>query len=133
LFVLENRLRASGIDPSPLWLDTESWVAFGEPLEQWIEQTARYLAHAIVAGCSVIDFAAAIIDGGFPAAIRARIVAATAAAMGGLDLRGIEAPAVCEGAVGANGRVIGAASLPIFARYLVDPDVLFTPPRLSAP
>ena len=126
LFVLENRLRAGGIDPSSLWLRPDDWAAFGEPLDQWIDQTAQYLAHAIVACCSVIDFSAAIIDGGFPANVRARIVEATAKAMAGLNLQGIRPPAVCEGAVGANARVIGAASLPIFARYLVDPNVLFT-------
>lgn len=126
LFVLENRLRARGIDPSSLWLEPDNWTAFGVPLDQWIDQTARYLAHAIVASCSVIDFAAAIIDGGFPAAVRRRVVEATANAMAGLDLQGIRPPAVREGAVGANARVIGAASLPIFARYLVDPKVLFT-------
>jgi predicted NBD/HSP70 family sugar kinase len=125
LFVLENRLRGRAIDPSSLWLDPDNWAAFGAPLDQWIEKTAQYLAHAIVASCSVIDFAAAIIDGGFPAVVRRRIVEATAKAMAGLDLQGIRPPAVREGAVGANARVIGAASLPIFARYLVDPNVLF--------
>jgi predicted NBD/HSP70 family sugar kinase len=126
LFVLENRLRAHGIDPSSLWLEPDNWAAFGAPLDQWIGRTAQYLAHAIVASCSVIDFAAAIIDGGFPVAVRRRIVEATAKAMAGLDLQGIRPPAVREGAVGANARVIGAASLPVFARYLVDPDVLFS-------
>jgi predicted NBD/HSP70 family sugar kinase len=125
IFVLENRLRERGIDPSSLWLQPEGWSAFGEPLDEWIDQAAQYLAHAIVASCSVIDFAAAIIDGGFPVDVRARIVDATAKAMARLDLQGIRSPAVYEGAVGANARVIGAASLPMFARYLVDPNVLF--------
>jgi hypothetical protein len=34
-------------------------------------------------------------------------------------------PEIIEGAVGAQARAIGGASLPIFARYLTDQNVLF--------
>jgi predicted NBD/HSP70 family sugar kinase len=125
IFVLERMLRARGIDPSPLWLAPTDWSGLGAPLQQWIDRAARSLAHAIVASCSVIDFACAIIDGGFPADVRARLVAATDAAIGRLDLQGIQRPQLYPGEVGANARVIGAASLPLFVRYLVDSNVLF--------
>ena len=125
IFVLEGMLRARGIDPSPLWLDPTEWSGLGEPLQQWIDRAGKSLAHAIVASCSVIDFACAIIDGGFPADIGARIVDATSEAMTRLDLQGIARPQIYQGEVGANARVIGAASLPFFARYLLDSSVLF--------
>ena len=118
-------LRERGIDPSPLWLAPRDWSALDEPLQQWIGRAGKSLAHAIVASCSVIDFPTAIIDGGFPVDVRARIVEATSKAMTRLDLQGIQPPQVCEGEVGANARVIGAASLPFFARYLLDREVLF--------
>jgi predicted NBD/HSP70 family sugar kinase len=125
IFVLERMLRERGIDPSPLWLEPEDWRALGAPLDEWIDQTARHLAYAIVASCSVIDFPCAIIDGGFPIEVRARIVEATGEAIGLLDLQGIQPPQVYEGVVGANARVIGGAFLPFFARYLLDRSVLF--------
>jgi predicted NBD/HSP70 family sugar kinase len=125
IVVLESMLRERGIDPSPLWLEPDDWSVLGAPLDEWIEQTAANLAHAIVASCSVIDFPCAIIDGGFPADVRARIVAATDQAIERLDLRGIRRPQVLEGSVGANARVIGGACLPFFARYLLDRNVLF--------
>ncbi len=125
IFVLENQLRAEGRDPSALWLEPNDWSGFGEPLDRWIEHTANSLAHAIVASCSVIDFPLAIIDGGFPNHVRQAIVTAVRAAMTGFDLQGIRPPDVVEGSVGANARVIGGASLPFFARYLVDQNVLF--------
>lgn len=125
MFVLERSLREQGLDPSLLWRRPDDWSALGTPLTEWIACTGRHLAHAIVASCSVVDFAAAIIDGGFPADVRAQIVAATRRAVSRLDLRGIQPPQVHEGTVGANARVIGAASLPLFARYLVEPSVLF--------
>ncbi|HMQ57731.1 MAG TPA: ROK family transcriptional regulator [Rhizobiaceae bacterium] len=125
LFVLEARLRAAGIDPSPLWLNPDDWTDFGAVLDRWIEDTGAALAIAIASVSSVIDFEAALIDGGFPAAIRARIVAATRAGLERLDLQGITPPVVAEAAVGSRARAIGAASLPLFARYLTDQNVLF--------
>jgi predicted NBD/HSP70 family sugar kinase len=125
IFVLESMMHERGIDPSPLWLAPGDWGALGEPLQRWISRAGRSLAHAIVASCSVIDFPAAIIDGGFPVDIRARLVEATTREIARLDLQGIQPPQVYEGQVGANARVIGAASLPYFARYLLDRDVLF--------
>jgi predicted NBD/HSP70 family sugar kinase len=119
--LLETKLKAARIDPSPLWLQPEDWDGFGKPLGGWIKEIAQPLAHAIAATCSVVDFPAVIIDGGFPPAIRRRIVEATRAALGALDLQGIAAPAIVEGEVGQNARAIGGASLPLLDRYILDP------------
>ncbi|MEM7045132.1 MAG: ROK family transcriptional regulator [Pseudomonadota bacterium] len=125
IFVLEKQLRAAGMDPSPLWLEPEGWTGLAEHLDAWIEHTASSLAHAIVASCSVIDFPLVIIDGGFPPHVRKVIVDKTADAVTRLDLQGIRPPQILEGSIGANARVIGGASLPFFARYLVDQSLLF--------
>ena len=42
-----------------------------------------------------------------------------------LDVKGVDHPSLSEGGVGPQARAIGAASLPIFARYLIDQNVLF--------
>jgi hypothetical protein len=42
-----------------------------------------------------------------------------------LDLQGVIIPDIIEGKVGSQARAIGGASLPIFARYLIDQNVLF--------
>lgn len=125
IFVLENMLRERSIDPQPLWYSADEWVDFGEPLELWISEAANALAQAIVAAASIIDFGAAVIDGGFPGWVRARIVAATIEAVKRLDLQGVVIPDIVEGRVGAHARAVGGASLPIFAKYLTDPNVLF--------
>jgi predicted NBD/HSP70 family sugar kinase len=125
IFVLENLLRDKGIDPKPLWYSADEWIDFGEPLETWIQLTAEALAQAIVSSASIIDFGAAVIDGGFPGWVRERIVAAIRKAAGDLDLEGVILPDIIEGAVGAQARAIGAASLPLFSRYLIDTNVLF--------
>ncbi|MDI7862235.1 ROK family transcriptional regulator [Rhizobiaceae bacterium n13] len=125
IFVLENLLKESGVDPKPLWYSADEWTDFGAPLETWIQDTANALAQAIVAAASIIDFSAAIIDGGFPPEVRARLVNATLNSVARMDLQGVVMPDILEGVVGAQARAIGGASLPIFARYLIDQNVLF--------
>ena len=125
IFVLENMLRERGIDPEPLWYSADDWVDFGEPMESWIQDSAKALAQAIVAAASIVDFSAAVIDGGFPHWVRSRVVQATIDEAAKLDLQGVVMPEIIEGAVGAQARAIGGASLPIFARYLTDQNVLF--------
>lgn len=125
IFVLENLLREQGIDPQPLWYSADDWIDFGPPLETWIQDTAEALAQAIVAAASIIDFSAAVIDGGFPDWVRRRVVEATIKAAAELDLQGVVMPEIIEGAVGTQARAIGGASLPIFARYLIDQNILF--------
>ncbi|ANK84127.1 MULTISPECIES: ROK family transcriptional regulator [unclassified Rhizobium] len=125
IFVLENMLRERGIDPEPLWYSADDWVDFGEPMEVWIQDSAKALAQAIVAAASIVDFSAAVIDGGFPDWVRSRMVQATIDEAAKLDLQGVVMPEIIEGAVGAQARAIGGASLPIFSRYLTDQNVLF--------
>jgi predicted NBD/HSP70 family sugar kinase len=125
IFVLENMLRERGIDPEPLWYSADDWVDFGEAMELWIQDSAKALAQGIVAAASIIDFSAAVIDGGFPGWVRERIVRATIHEAEKLDLQGVVMPEIIEGAVGSQARAIGGASLPIFARYLTDQNVLF--------
>jgi len=125
LAVLENALAEAGRDPSPLWRRGDDWSGLEPTLGWWIGYTAHWLAVAIVGGCSFVDFQAVIVDGGFPAGVRQRLVAATRRAMADLDLQGIQVPQIREGRVGSDARAIGAAAQPLFARYLLDRDVLF--------
>ncbi len=81
-----------------------------------------------ISAASIIDFGAAVIDGGFPGWVRARIVAATRNAVQDLDLQGVIVPDIIEGAVGSEARAIGGASLPLFSRYLLDTSILFKDP-----
>ena len=125
IFMLERMLRERGVDPEPLWYSADQWIDFGEPLETWIREGAAGLAQAIAAACSVMDFSAAVIDGGFPGWVRERLVKATQEEIGKLNLQGIQYPDILAGEVGAQARAIGGASLPIFSRYLIDQSVLF--------
>jgi len=67
----------------------------------------------------VIDFSAVFIDGGFPANVRSRLVAATRMALAQLNLHGLNPPELIEGTVGNQARAIGGACLPLFDKYLL--------------
>lgn len=118
--MLESRLKAAGVDPSPLWRQPLDWSVLKPHVDAWIAEIAPPLAHAIVATSSVIDFPAVIIDGGFPSDVRRRIAGATQSAVQKLDLKGIRAPAIIEGKVGHNARAIGGACLPLLNRYILN-------------
>lgn len=125
IYTLEMRLKTNGFTLSHQWSEPEYWHSIGPLLDKWIEDTARHLAWAIVASSSVIDFQAAVIDGAFPSDIRQKIVDAIRLEVEKLDTRGISELDILEGIVGRGARALGGASLPLFALYLLDQNVLF--------
>ena len=125
IYVLEQKLIAAGRDASVLWRSPDDWGDPGASLDQWIDEASEGLAFAILAATSVIDFAAAIIDGAFPASVRARIVARTAERAALLDHRGLSPAAILEGSIGSGARGLGGACLPLLANFARDREVLF--------
>lgn len=120
IITLERKLLKRGCDPQSLWLADSDWANFEPEASVWIETAALSLAHAISTAASIIDFEAALIDGALPERVRARLVQATAAAVAALDVPGLELPKVLEGSVGQGAKALGAASLPLFEKYLID-------------
>jgi len=116
---LEARIRAAGLDPSPIWQLADGWSGFSEFIDDWIDDIAPHLANAIVGSCAVIDFSAVIIDGGFPDHVRSRIVEAIRQSLERLNMQGIVAPHIIEGTVGNQARAIGGACLPFFDKFML--------------
>lgn len=117
IYRLEQRLAAAGRDAAPLWEDDGDWSGFDRELDDWIVETARYLAVATVAVSSVIDFEAILIEGLFPRAIRTRLVNETTRRLADVDTQGIELPHILEATIGADAKATGAGCLPIFSQY----------------
>ncbi|WP_417425573.1 ROK family transcriptional regulator [Hoeflea sp.] len=120
IMLLERMLQAEGRDPSALWHSPGNWEGFEDLVEEWIGIVARGLAQAVVSAASIIDFEHVIIDGGLPVPIRERIVAATRSETSNYDLRGLQMPVILPGTVGILARALGAASLPLFDKFLID-------------
>jgi predicted NBD/HSP70 family sugar kinase len=125
LYVLEKMMAAAGKDPLMLTRQAESWDNMGKILDDWIDLTAGSLAHAALAAVSVLDFEAVIIDGSFPPDVRRKLVKKTVEHFAKLDSRGIAPLAIVEGALGGDARALGAASLPLVARYLLDLNAVY--------
>lgn len=89
-------------------------------LERWLVQASASAAHAIAAGCAVLDLGAVVIDGWMPPAIRADLVARIDAALPGFDFSGMSQPRIVEGTLGRRARTVGAVAIPFGAHFLVD-------------
>ncbi len=125
LYVLERAVKAEGRDPLMLTRNPTDWSSVGPSLDGWITETAKNLAYAALAAISVIEFEAVIIDGTLPAEVKTRLIAETRKAFAALDSRGTAHVEIIPGQTGIDARALGAASLPLFANYMIDRDVLF--------
>ncbi|WP_343033231.1 ROK family transcriptional regulator [Aureimonas leprariae] len=126
IHVLEKMMRDEGRDPRALWAEEGVWPDdLGSLLDRWLALAAGGIAHAVASACAVYDFDCAVIDGSLPAPVRDRLVAETKAALRRLDLEGLSPATVRTGTIGLNARETGAASLPFFAKYLLDHRVLY--------
>lgn len=117
---LEQSIRAAGGDANSLWDSPRHWKVDSKLLDAWTETAGHGIAQAIGAAAAVIDFETALIDGWLPESVRAAIVSATRRHLADFNARGIELPAVGEGSIGHRARELGAASLPLSLRFLVD-------------
>jgi len=120
IYLLEARLRDLGHDPDRLWHMPQDWSGFDAALTEWITDSARALAQAIVAVEAVIDFTDFVIDGAVPDDVRERLVNQVRNFVAREDLRGLTQPQVHSGTVGVNARAIGAAAVPIYAQFLLN-------------
>ena len=117
---LERDVLAADGDIDRLWNSPHDWNVPSDILTGWTETTAAALAQAIIAALSVIDFEAIVIDGWMPASVRSDLVQAIRSQMSRVNMTGLNAPDVVEGTIGPDARALGAASLPLSHRFLLD-------------
>lgn len=127
LAVLEDAAVAAGLGAETIWASAERWPLPDAIVAPWIAAAARGMAHAIAAAASVIDFEVAVIDGWLPPDIRARLVDETRRCLSGHPAAGIVMPEIRPGSIGSDARALGAASLPLSERFLLDHTSLMLP------
>lgn len=131
LHVLERIIKQAGRDPSILWREADDWSDVDRELERWIATASETLACASAGIACLIEADAIVVDGAMPANVRARLCGGLKDALDRLDLQGIRPFTVAEGTIGADARALGGASLPLFANFIIDRDVLFKEAGLS--
>lgn len=117
---LERAVTESGGNPGMIWESPKAWTVPPELVADWTEKAAEGLAWAIVSASSVIDVASVVIDGWLPPEVRETLVHRTRAALDTFDLTGLTRPTIEEGSIGSDARSLGAASLPLSERFLLD-------------
>ncbi|WP_375262702.1 ROK family transcriptional regulator [Palleronia sp.] len=119
LYRLGQFIVASGKDLEPLLKLPLEWSSVEDEIEAWLDQVVPALAHAAVTAVSLVDVQTIMIDGYLPETVRARIVREVARRIEETDFAGRDRPEIREGTVGPVARAMGAASLPLAARFLV--------------
>ncbi|WP_025313161.1 ROK family transcriptional regulator [Roseicyclus elongatus] len=117
---LERRLLENGVDSQQIWMDPEGWSIPEHLLLDWTENAAFALAQAVRATQTVLDLDAILIDGWLPRNLRAALTDGVRAELEQIDMTGMAVPAITAGTIGADARTLGAASLPLTARFLVE-------------
>ena len=120
LITLETELAAVGSDMTGLWDAPASEQASTNILNRWLDNAAGGMAQAILSSACVIDFKCVLIDGRLPSSARTDLVQRTRLRLAEIQLPGVETPEVREGSIGEDARILGAASLPLSERFLVD-------------
>ncbi len=120
LSVLAEMMEAAGESSDHIWERPDHWQVSQGVLTVWMQAAAEGLASAILSASALLELEAVLIDGWFPATVRAEITRRTQEALRRMDLSGISAPQVREGTVGAQARSLGAAAIPLSQRYLID-------------
>lgn len=116
---LGRRIVEAGKELKPLLTLPLDWSSVEAEVEDWLAQAVPALSQAVVTAVSLTDVRAVRIDGHLPPSIRARLVRGVAEHVAKADFAGLGHPEIREGTVGPVARSIGAASLPLAARFLV--------------
>lgn len=121
---LEERQKAEGHILTGTWTNPEDWEFDPDVLNSWTVAAADGMAHAIVSAISLIDFEAVLIDGWIPHDLRSALVAETAAHLNRYEFTGLNRPDIREGTIGPDARAVGAASLPLSKRFLLETNAI---------
>jgi predicted NBD/HSP70 family sugar kinase len=120
IVTLERMVVEAGGNAGMIWDNPARWTLPQGVLEAWMAKAVEGLAYAILSASCLIDFESVIIDGWLPEDVRAELVARTAERLNQIRVAGIQVPDIREGSIGRDARALGAASLPLSDRFLVD-------------
>lgn len=120
LAALESALAISGDQDAMIWDSPDHWNVPEGPLEHWLNTAAQGIAQAIVSSICLVDVGHVLIDGWMPAHMRAELVRRIQIQVDKISVAGVQKPEVIEGSIGSDARALGAASLPLSKRFLVE-------------
>lgn len=117
---LEQMMIARGLAANQIWDRAEDWRVPVDLRQSWIRAAAGGIAHATLCASATAELKAVMVDGWMPAGWRHDLAEAIRHSIATLDFSGIDMPQVIEGSMGHLARTLGAASLPLSQRFLVE-------------
>lgn len=120
LSMLERSVQEKGGESASIWAAPAGWNVADDILSAWVDRAAEGMAYAIMASACIVDFDCVVIDGWLPQDLRAALVARTTTAIRTVPVAGIDVPEIRPGTIGPDARALGAASLPLSERFLVE-------------
>jgi predicted NBD/HSP70 family sugar kinase len=117
---LERMMIERGLAANQIWDRAENWKVPDDLRQSWIKAAAGGIAHATLCATATTELKAVMIDGWLPSAWRHELAEAIRQSIATLDFAGIDMPQVIEGSMGHLARTLGAASLPLSQRFLVE-------------
>ncbi len=103
-----------------IWDAPDAWVIPQGKLDAWLCDAAQAMAHAIVASVCLVDVEHVLVDGWMPETMRTELVSRIRVHLAGMSVAGVQKPDVSAGTIGPDARALGAASLPLSNRFLVE-------------
>lgn len=128
IFDLEQRLAAAGLRSGNIRETVETSPQIEAIIDQWLDTSATSIAVAAISVVAVLDLDTIVVDVALPGTIAQRLAAKTTTAFASIDRQGVRTPTVLAGRMGRSAGAIGAAYLPIAARYLSTGQNLSAPP-----
>lgn len=117
---LEAKMVERGLDATHIWDRADQWQVPDDLRQNWIRAAADGIAHATLCATATTELRAVMVDGWLPVDWRHDLVEAIRQSCARLDFAGLDVPQVIEGSVGHLARTLGAASIPLSQRFLVD-------------
>ncbi|MGF1659505.1 MAG: ROK family transcriptional regulator [Rubrimonas sp.] len=124
LVFLEASLARAGVPPRASIAGEVQSAEADAAFADWAEGAAEALARCAAAAAALIDAGRVVIDGMLNPRWRDAMVAVTARRLKALDLSGLNSIEVVAGSLGADARMLGAALLPLHARFSPQPELL---------
>jgi len=117
---LERRLKDKVGHANAMTDQQVHWDIDQEIVDDWLAEAVPSLAQLIAGALSIIDFQTVLIDGNMPEAFRSTLVTRLDQEISKMALSGLLAPTIMPGTLGPRARPLGAASLPLSKRFMLE-------------
>ncbi|PSL17750.1 putative NBD/HSP70 family sugar kinase [Shimia abyssi] len=117
---LWNSAAAEGTCLNDIWVKTQAWGEFSDPVACWLGDAAPAIAQVVIGANALIDLPCVVIDGPMPKRLRKSIVLKVEEYLADSNPSSPNRPNVVEGSFGPDAVVLGAASLPLSKLFMLD-------------